>query len=347
MKWLRIIAALAFLGIILVLGGMFHTAEIAPGVNAAPAGEATPAHTQVVHLQSESIVYEAVGSVQSIESVDIVAQLSGRVLALHVDVGSKVEKGNLLIELEAEGVTARFKQARSGLHGARAQEEQATAALARVQALFEREAATQQQLEAATAAALGAGAAASAANQQVVEAEAALAHAQVPSPLTGIVAQRLVNVGDTAWPGKPLLRIHDPAALRVEFAVRESLIDSVDMGERLEAHVPSLELDIEAHVSEVLPAADARTRTFLVRAGLPALPDLRPGMFVRVQIPVGEREALVVPPRAVVRIGQLRSVLVEQSGRWVKRYVTLGAELEHGIEILSGLSDGETIGWED
>ncbi len=80
-------------------------------------------------------------------------------------------------------------------------------------------------------------------------------------------------------------------------------------------------------------------------AHVPFLGNANPGMFGRLQLPVGEREVVRIPASAVARTGQLETVLVQSDGGWQRRLVTTGAKLPDGeVEILSGLAGGETVG---
>jgi multidrug efflux pump subunit AcrA (membrane-fusion protein) len=97
-------------------------------------------------------------------------------------------------------------------------------------------------------------------------------------------------------------------------------------------------------VEEIVPMADPLTRTFLVKAALPETPGLYPGMFGRLFIPMGTRQAVVAPRAAVRRVGQLEMVTVMDDGVSRAYAVKTGQALEGGyVEILSGLSGSETL----
>jgi len=157
-----------------------------------------------------------------------------------------------------------------------------------------------------------------------------------------------VEVGDLAMPGRPLLVLLDEKALRFEADVREGLIARVREGSTLEVEIPAAAAVVKGTVTEVIPAADPRSRTFRARIDLPWSEGLYPGMFGRLRLPVGEREIVRVPAAALVRVGQIQTVVVNDTGTWVRRYVTTGRLLPDGfVEVLSGLAGGEEIGvWE-
>jgi multidrug efflux pump subunit AcrA (membrane-fusion protein) len=97
-------------------------------------------------------------------------------------------------------------------------------------------------------------------------------------------------------------------------------------------------------VSEILPAADPATRSTQVRLDLPASPRLRSGLFGRASVPVGRRQAILVPPEAVVERGQLQGVYtVDPDGIARFRLIRTGLIHPGGVEVLSGLGGGEQI----
>jgi RND family efflux transporter MFP subunit len=179
----------------------------------------------------------------------------------------------------------------------------------------------------------------------VAAAEVALGHARIASPITGVVSERAVEPGDLAWPGRTLLVILDPETLRLEARVREALIATVTMGQAYEVGVPAANVTTRGTVAEVVPSADPVSRSFTVRLDLDRAAGLHPGMFGRMRLRVGARAAVSVPRAAVVRVGQLETVVVEEDGRWLRRLVTTGVELDDGrVEVLSGLAGGERVG---
>mgnify|MGYP001828066991 CR=1 FL=1 len=179
----------------------------------------------------------------------------------------------------------------------------------------------------------------------MTSAEVALEHTSVSVPMDGVVAERAVEAGDLAWPGRTLFTVLDPSALRLEARVRVGLIARIQPGDQLEVDLPGAGLRLPGRVAEILPAADARSRTFEVRVEFDAAEGVLPGMFGRLRIPVGTREVVRVPVGAIVRVGQLEMIRVETDGRFERRLVTTGTGFDDGtVEVLSGLAGGETVG---
>jgi HlyD family secretion protein len=312
-------AAFGLLAVVIVLyaAGVFQRGRVVPGRAPLAKGLPAPASTVVAVRARVPVVEEAVGTVGSRRRVDVAAQVVARVRSVEARAGDRVEQGALLVALDDAEAAARYAQA--------------SAQYARVKGFLARQAATEEQMEAATA--------------EYAAAKAGLEHTRLTAPIPGVVAERRVEPGDLAAPGRVLLVVLDPAALRLEARVREGAIGSVVPGAALEVVLPAAEVTVRGTVAEILPAADPESRTFTVRVDLPAEPGIRPGMFGRVRLPIGEREVVHVPRAAVSRIGQLETVVVSQDGVWTRRFVTTGGGLADGsVEVLSGLAGGETIG---
>jgi HlyD family secretion protein len=344
---LRLLGGILFLGVVLVLGGMFNAPSVVPGVATAPEGADQPTKTAEAVIAARPVWYKAVGTISSRTRVDVTARATGQITELSSEVGQTVKKGERLATLTARELEARVEQARSALIVARATAEQARAAFDRVSRLAERGAATAEELERVSADKVTAEASVAAAAERVKEAEVALDYLYIESPIDGVVAARPVDPGDIAWPGKPLYTIHDPSSLRIEAHVREGRIDRVVVGETYTITIASLGLTVEGTVEEIVPLVDPSSRSFTVRVALPADERLHPGMFGRLRLDLEEREAVLVPAAAVRIVGQLHTVLVRHHDRWVRRYVTIGEIQGDAREILSGLKGGETIGWNE
>jgi RND family efflux transporter MFP subunit len=153
----------------------------------------------------------------------------------------------------------------------------------------------------------------------------------------------MADVGDLATPGKPLVELEDPAALRVEAAVGEALISHVHLSQTVDVQVSNLAEPLRGTVVEIAPSADSASRTFLVKLDLPPTSGLRAGSFARVAIPIGDTEVLTVPAEAVIRRGQLEYIFVAVDGRAQLRLVKSGARHGDEVELLAGASAGDRV----
>ncbi len=169
------------------------------------------------------------------------------------------------------------------------------------------------------------------------------AYATVRAPMTGRVIDKKVNAGDTVSPGQMLVTMYDPSHMQMVATVRESLALRLKVGQQVSARLDTLGTDCHATVSEIVPEAQAESRSFQVKVTGPCPPNVYSGMFGRIFIPLEDEDVLVVPPGAVRRVGQLDEVNVALGNGVSRRAVQLGRTLEEGREVLSGLRPGEKV----
>ena len=168
----------------------------------------------------------------------------------------------------------------------------------------------------------------------------------VEAPYSGVVSARLVEVGEMATPGKPLMTGFDPGAMRATASVPQYKVAEVRVSPRVSVEIPSLNRWIEGSEITVLPSADPRTHATSVRVNLPGdQKDLYPGMFARAHFTIGRARKLVVPAAAVVRRSEVAGVYVKgEDGRFRFRQVRLGEPAGQGlIEVLAGVMVGEQV----
>jgi membrane fusion protein (multidrug efflux system) len=332
-RWLACLASALALG----CGG---EPDAAPAQSAAPAGEVA-----VVVSERGAVTEWASGSVASARHTVVASRVLATIEDVRVRSGAEVAVGDVLVVLDARDLAAREQEASQAHAAARAQLSLAEREAERFAHLVAEGVATVQESDRAAAALRVARADVERAQQSLSAASIAKSHAEIRSPVRGRVVDRLAEPGETATPGRPLLRIYDPSVLRVESPVRESLAVGLHVGQPLDVEVASLGLRVEGSVDEIVPLAEAGARTLLVKVRLPADPRLYAGLFARVAVPAGERVRVLLPERAVVREGQLEQVwMADASGAAELRAITTGERLADGrIEVLSGLREGERV----
>ncbi len=187
---------------------------------------------------------------------------------------------------------------------------------------------------------------------QIDQAKAELANAQVfvsygriTSPISGLVVTKQAEVGSMATPGAPLLTIEDSSCYRLEVAVEESRLGKIRMGERARLRIDALgEGDLEGRVAEITPIADSASRSYTVKIYLPKLPYLRSGLYGTARFVSGQKQAILLPQKAVMRRGQLTSVwVVDETGIARLRLIKTGKSYGGSVEVLSGPGAGERI----
>lgn len=304
-------------------------------------------------------VVEVVGTVRASESAQMAAQVMGNVLAINAREGDRVRRGQVLIVLDDAQFRAGQERASAALNaaehdGAAADAEYAlaSATLKRYQDLFEKKSVSPQEFDEVKARYQAASARREATRAGQAQAKAGLAQAttmlgytRVRAPFDGMVTERRVDPGALAAPGMPLLTVEGAGRYRLEATVDESNVRFARVGATVPVRIDALPgQELAGRVVQIVPAADPASRSFTVKAELPANAALRSGLFGRAYFSRGQRDSLLVPRTAVVDRGQLQGVYVLSPDKVASlRYITAGKAQGEQVEVLSGVQTGDVI----
>jgi len=316
---------------------------------AAGFASATPAPLEsapvTVRTTGQAVGYD--GVVQAVRQTQIAAQVSGAIVTLDVKPGDTVKAGQVLVRLDARAAERAAFASAAQVRAADAVHEVASRDYERNRQLFEKGYISKAGLDRAEAQFKSAQAQAAA---QLASAQAARAESDfyvVRAPYTGLIAEVPVVLGDMAMPGRRLMTLYDPAALRVSVAVPQTLAGAVTLDRPPAVELPDVvQGRLDAVGAQLLPAVDPATHTQELRLDLPAsLAGVRPGMFARVWLaPPGSDTRLYVPARAVMRRAELSAVyVIAKDGAPHLRQVRIGRREGDSIEILSGVALGEHV----
>lgn len=347
--WRTVVKFVAGLGMTIVitlllamLAGVFHAkvADVAPESPGAVGPELPQTEVRLVRLPRFET---AVGTIKPVHESAVASKLLARVVEVRVKAGQSVELNELLVKLDDADLRARLQQAEAAESATLARKQQADADYERAGKLVASKVVTRAEYDQTLAAMKTATSDVDRARQAVREAGVILEYAALRSPLVGTVVDKRVEVGDTVMPGQVLLTLYDPAHMQMVASVRESLALRLSIGQKLAARLESLGHECEATVSEIVPEAQAASRSFTVKVIGPCPPGAYSGMFGRLLLPLDEEEVLIVPSAAVRHVGQLALVDVVHDGRVQRRAVQLGRTFDDDAEVLSGLRPGERV----
>ena len=291
------------------------------------------------------------GVVEAVRQTVIAAQVPGAVVELNVKAGDRVQAGQLLMRIDARAADQTAAASNAQVQAARAALDVATREYERQKQLHQKKYISQAALERAESEFKATSAQVAAQMAQAGAARTQTGLHTVRAPYAGVVAEVPVALGDMAMPGRPLLTLYDPAALRVTASVPQSASGSVQ-ADTVRVELPGLAASQQwprATRVQVLPTVDAATHTVQVRAELGAGPDgVAPGMFARLWLPVtGSATAgktVTVPLKAVVRRAEMTGVYVQgEGGKPLLRQVRLGRVEGERVEVLSGVAPGEQV----
>jgi RND family efflux transporter MFP subunit len=274
---------------------------------------------------------QVVGTVQAVRQAAIAAKISGVIVELPVVLGSRVNRDDLLVRIDAQEITAKVLQAKAQLAQARRN-------LAREEKLLRQHASTPETVKAMRDML-------AIAEAGLRGAKSMLAYTVIKAPFSGVITQKIANVGDLATPGAPLLKLENPDHLQVVTAIPESKAGGVKAGEEMPVTIPAAAMTFNGTVSELSPAIDPRSRTMPIKIDLPQgdAARLKTGMFARVTLPGTAVPTIMISEQAIVPFGQLSKVFVVRENKAFLRLVRTGVHQGDRVEILAGLEPGEQI----
>ena len=301
----------------------------------------------------------ATGTLHARETAVLSAQVVGRIQQVLVREGDFVKAGQILVILDDSTLRASAEQADAAVKAAENQQvaaqtnfDLATSTLARYSQLQAQKSVSPQEMDEVSRRAQASAAQVdalkaqeNAAKAQASGTHAMLEYARIRAPFAGVVTARMVDPGALAAPGVPLLQVDSAGPLQLQAAVDESMIHSIRLGMRMPVNVAGASSGTASGtVAQIVPAADPASHSFLIKIDLAPAKELHAGMYGTAQIPIGTRQAILVPSSSVVMRGSLRCAYVlDPSGTAQLRYLTLGATRGQLVEVLSGISGGERL----
>ncbi len=337
---------------ILLAASLAAAWQVSTALAAAPAdaGPAVPTVTLQAQASIGSVAFDA--SLQAVRQATVAAQVGGNVVMLAVKAGDRVKAGQLLARIDERSTAAALAQGDAAVNQADAAARLARIELGRSRELRSQGFVSQAALDQAETQARAAEAAL--AQAQAGRGQAALARgfASVVAPFDGIVLATHLDAGDLAAPGRPVVTVYAPGALRAVVAVPASWAAQVRAASQVEIELADGRRLKPVRRSE-LPGTDTVTQTLEWRLDLAAADaaGLSPGLSVRARFD-GLRgnpgangvASLTVPRSAVLQRGELSAVYVaDGSSHYVLRAVRTGPLTGDMVNLLSGVRAGERI----
>jgi RND family efflux transporter MFP subunit len=326
-----------------------------------PTAPATIRNLSVLAVQRADVpdLLESVGTVRAAQTSQRASQMMGNIVELRAREGDRVQRGQVLAVIDESQPRAAVDRATSAVS---ATEQEVAASdsgltlaqltLNRYQNLYDKKSVSPQEFDevkaryqAAVAHRDKALAGQSQAKAGLAQARTSLSYTRILSPFDGVITEKKADPGMLASPGLPIFTVEGLGHYRLEAAVNENDLRYVRMGEQVTVVVDALEnAELKGKVTQIVPAADTGSRSFLVKIELPADTRLRSGLFGRAQFSRGKRSSLLIPQTAVVERGQLQGVYVLDLNKIASlRYVTLGKSTGFEVEVLAGLHEGERL----
>lgn len=290
------------------------------------------------------------GTVQAANSAKLSTRVMGYVEKINVNVGDKVNKGQLLLSINSSDLAAKRAQVNARILEATAAYENAKKDYERFQNLFNQNSASQKELDDMSARFNMAEARLQSTKELKKEIDAQFTYTNIRAPFDGIIASKLIDVGTLANPGMPLLLVESPDEFEVVAKIPESAIASIKRGTEVGLTISAIETNIKGLVKEVSSSSSLSGGQYLVTIGISeSNKNIRSGMFASVQFPTissdsnGSVSSILIPKEVIIRRGQLTGLFtVSQQNTAVLRWLRLGNTTGEYVEVLSGLKRGET-----
>jgi membrane fusion protein, multidrug efflux system len=313
-----------------------HRPAAGAGAGAAPGGGARNAPTPqvtlaVVRSERVSQKLEALGNARANESVDVSSKTSNVVTAIRFRDGERVQRGQVLVQLDDAATRADVAAAQATLTDSETQFNRSKELLS-TQALSK---SSYDQLEATL----------KANRARLQAAQARLEDTVIRAPFSGRVGLRRVSVGTLISPGDVITTLDDTSVIKLDFSVPENFLSTLREGLSVRATAPAFPgRAFAGKVASIDSRVDMNTRSVIVRALL-ANDDgaLRPGMFLNVTLSNDERDSLVIPEEALTPEAERQYVFVVAGDKAQRREVRIGARRPGSVEVLSGLAEGDRV----
>jgi membrane fusion protein (multidrug efflux system) len=314
------------------LPACFVAFVLALGAGPSQAQNAVPVEVTTAESGAVRDEIEVVGNIRADESVIIRPEISGLVKDVHFSEGDTVEADDLLFSLDDEILSAEVTEAEAAHELAKRNYERSTK-------LLSRQVGTERTRDEALA------------EMQSSEAKLSLAKARlnktkIRAPFSGIIGFREISVGAYVSTGTDLVRLVKTDPVEVAFRVPERFLPVLGEGQDITVRVDAFpDREFSGEVFALDNIVDINGRSIQVRARVPN-PDLllRPGLFARVNLVTELRQdAVIVPEAAIVPTVDGAYVLRVVDGKAKRTDVTIGRRMAGEVEIVDGLSAGETV----
>lgn len=316
-----------------------------PAPEEGPAAAGTGVDAAVARQDTVSLTVRAVGSLEADARVRVRPEIDGHVTSVHFREGATVDRGELLVRLDHNKLQARVEAARATVQSARAEVRNLERQLERNDTLLAQGAISQQAYDDLETRLNTAQARLEEARANLSLAEQNLEDATIRAPFAGRTGARSFDVGDYVSVGDDLFTLVDDDPMEIGFSVPERYLGSLELGSPVSLTVRSMPgRTFRGKIDFVSPYVDPTNRTVALKARVPnPESELRPGQFADVRLQLQSRPAVLLPEAAVVPRQGGNVVFVADGGRAVRRQVELGARRRGEVEIVSGVSPGDTV----
>jgi len=299
-------------------------------------------------LSDNRAVFSISGQLAAEHSAAISTRMMGYITKMNVKIGDNVRTGQLLFSVQSADIQAKGGQVSANITAADAALANAKKDYERFKILHQQSSATDKELENITLQYKAAETQAQAARQMRNEINANMAYANVTAPFSGTITQKMIDAGNLANPGMPVLILESGGALQAIATVTEDRIKYTRQGMRVSITVDASGKTVDGIISQISKSSVATGGQYLIKVNLQNSKELLSGMYVHILIPVSEdaknsiAETVWIPQESLVQQGDLVGIYtVGANNTATLRWLRTGRSAGSQVEILSGLAAGE------
>lgn len=339
----RMILALTGMAVVIAVLGFVKMRQVQAGIAQNSSFQPPPEAVTTVRATEDRwpATVEAIGTVEAVQGVMVAADLPGLVSRIQFDSGRKVRAGEVLVRLDT-------RQEQAQLSAADAQRSLSTVNFERMRGLREKGITSQAEFDRAAAEHKQASA-------RTGEMQAAIGRKTIRAPFSGVLGIRRVNLGQYLNPGDPIVSLQSLDPIYVNFAVPQQQVAELQVGREVAVTAEgTTKIQSAGKITAINSVVDEATRNIEVQATL-ANSDgtLRPGMFVRAQVVLGEASPVVALPTSAISyapygnsvfiVGQMKGPDGKPYNGVRQQFVKLGASRGDQVAVLSGVKPGEEV----
>lgn len=336
---------LSIIGLIVLVGGLGGIKFLQIGRMTAQAVQTAPPETvttAVARKQTWESILPAVGSLQAVQGVTVEAELTGKVVQIAFEPGTKVRAGDLLVKQDTSSEEAQLRAAEAAAALAKTN-------LERTKELFTKNIISKSEWDNAE----------TQFKQAVAQADtirATIAKKNIRAPFAGLLGIRLVNLGQFLHEGDAIVSLQSLDPIFVNFLLPQQELAKIGVGLTVRVTTDALPGEVIAGpITAINPQVDAATRNIRIQATVANYREqLRPGMFAEVAVVLPDRnEVLAIPATSVLYAPYGDSVFVveekksEKTGQPVnmvrQQFARLGGKQGDFVSVASGVKEGETV----
>ena len=295
-------------------------------------------------IDRRDIVSETVlkGTLEGVEQVNLVPEVSGTIQQMNVQVGDRVQAGDVICIIDSSSLQSQLAQAQASYNTVQSAYQTAVTNRDRMEILYQEGAISLQELEQARNAVTQSGLESASAAVQIVQDQ--IGKCTVRATISGTIASCTGQVGNMASQSSPLVQIVNSANLKLNAEITESNVNKIQEGQRVSVQVESASTEpFAGYIKTIAPAANAQTMTFPVEIRMANEKNLlKPGMFGEAKVVTESRENVVAVPKAALS-GEDGVFVVNDDNTVTLVTITKGLEDEEYVEVLSGLEPGDVV----